>query len=93
MKQLEDITIDWKTLEEESGLRPSTLAAMAGVTPSMWCQVKLGNKEFSTNTKFRLLMSLAKHFNFQNEREKLEVADEIVSDYAKMLVTKFPLAS
>lgn len=93
MTTLENVTIDWKALEDEVGLKPKTLAAMAGVTKSMWSQVKHGKRNLSANAAFRLLMSLAKHFNFQNSSQAVEEIEGVLKDYEKVLLEKFPIAS
>jgi hypothetical protein len=93
MDTLKDKQINWKQLETDLGLKPTTIAAMAGVTLSMWTQVKAGKRNLSPNAKFRLFMNLAEHFNFQNAKENLCEASRVVALYEKIMVEKFPVAS
>lgn len=84
-----DAEIDWMNLEEGTGLKPATLASMAGVTSSMWTQVKYGNRNLGLNARYRLMLNLAKHFNFEGQGEALASANATVEAYANLIMKKY----
>ncbi|CAM2009632.1 hypothetical protein [Acanthopleuribacter pedis] len=84
-----DVEIDWMNLENETGLKPATLASMAGVTSSMWSQVKSGNRNLGINARFRLMLNLAKHFNFEGQSDVLISADATVTSFANQILEKY----
>jgi transcriptional regulator with XRE-family HTH domain len=90
MNQATDI--DWARLEQDTGLVGRRIAEMAGVSMSMWSQVKSGDRNFGESALNRLLFQLAKHFNFGNHGQLLTQAEAVVKDYRAKVVETYSFA-